>query len=94
VSYVYILHSKGIHYSLHQFCQCVFHRDENYNLVFKTNMNGNFPMSVSVKLVSQVVENGAVFGGAVIVGLYILIIFEVRLCFIVYLIFMQCNHLM
>jgi hypothetical protein len=54
-----------------------FKRKGSYNLVFKTNMQGNFPMSVSVKLVSQVVENGAIFGGAVIVGLYILIIFEV-----------------
>lgn len=47
-----------------------------YVIAFRTNMEGNFPLAISIKLVSQVVENGAIFGGAVIIGLYILIVFE------------------
>ena len=49
---------------------------KRYALVFRTNSQEVVPFSVSVRLVSEGIENGAVYGGAVLVGLYVLIIFE------------------
>ena len=49
---------------------------KRYALVFRTNSQEVVPFSVSVRLVSEGIENGAIYGGAVLVGLYVLIIFE------------------
>src|SRR5438105_1165340 len=51
-------------------------RNGTYTLVFRTNTDDTFPVSFSLKAMSKVIQDGAVLGGVVIVGLYILIIFE------------------
>lgn len=47
-------------------------------IAFHTNSDTNVPLSISVKLLARFVENGAIFGGLVIIALYVLIVFEVR----------------
>lgn len=52
------------------------HHDDNFVLIFETTTELSFPMFLSLSLLPEYIENGALFGGLVIVGLYILIIFE------------------
>jgi len=54
-----------------------FRHDVSYSIVFRTNTEQSFPFSVSGRLLSEGVEVGAIFGGIVMIGLYVLIIFEV-----------------
>jgi hypothetical protein len=54
--------------------------DYNYSLLeikFSTNMEANFPLSVGYNLQPINTDFGIIYAGLVLVGLYILIIFEV-----------------
>lgn len=54
----------------------LLNEDDNFSLLFETTTDLSFPMFMSLKLLPNFIENGALFGGLVIIGLYILIIFE------------------
>lgn len=64
----------GIHFD---FFKCLSRYGSDYYVVFRSDAPYSVPLSVAGRLLSQIVEVGAVFGGAVMIGLYILIIFEV-----------------
>ncbi|CAL8079099.1 unnamed protein product [Orchesella dallaii] len=50
--------------------------DERFSLIFESSTDLSFPMLLSIKLLPMLTENGAMLGGLVIIGLYVLIIFE------------------
>lgn len=50
--------------------------EDNFVLFFETTTEQSFPMFLSMSLLPEFIKNGALFGGLVIIGLYILIIFE------------------
>ncbi|CAG7785049.1 unnamed protein product [Allacma fusca] len=51
--------------------------DSKYALVFRTNSQKVVPFALNIRLLAEGIENGAIYGGAILIGLYILIIFEV-----------------